>query len=53
MAVWNRGGKAGDLVLDAGDAHAVAERLIPFGKTRNISFQGHEGIRPGHERSAE
>jgi len=52
MSVWNRGGKSGDLVLDADDANIVAERLIPFGRTHEVSIPGHGGPRPGFERSA-
>lgn len=29
IAVWNRGGKAGDLVVNAADGPAICDRLLP------------------------
>lgn len=50
MSVWNRGGKAGDLVVEARDALALADRLIPYGETREVSIPGHGGPCAGFER---
>lgn len=52
ISVWNRGGKAGDLVVDADDAPAIVERLIPDGVTIDVTIPGHGGPRPGFERHA-
>lgn len=29
ISIWNRGGKAGDLCVDAADGQAIVDRLIP------------------------
>lgn len=50
MGIWSRGGKAGDIVVEARDAETVATRLIPAGSTFDVSIPGHSGWRPGRER---
>lgn len=50
MAIWNRGGLSGEIVVEARDAAQIAARLMPAGTTYEVALQSRGGPVVGYER---